>query len=187
MKARTFFVGALLAAAVLPVFDRLFSARAAERGQTNAAVAMRDSSFAWPTHFRGRPLTQLPLSPLELRFAQRFPGAIARFTDGSAQLVVRRVTHATRTLHPAADCFKAVGYDVAAARAHAEPDGMRWSCFIAEKDGVRLRVCERIVDEGGGVRFTDVSSWYWHALTRGGAPWWAITVVTPLAPAVRGV
>ena len=52
------------------------------------------------------------LGPIEERFARRFPGAIARFTDGERVLIVRQVTRPTRQLHPADDCFRAIGYTV---------------------------------------------------------------------------
>ncbi|MGE5339535.1 MAG: hypothetical protein ACM3PU_17025 [Gemmatimonadota bacterium] len=180
MKVRSFFVGACLAAAVLSVFASVVARRAARAAEADAAVATR-SSIEWPTHYRGRPLTQLALSPLDARFAHRFPGAIARFTDGAQTLIVRRVDVATRTLHPAGDCFRAAGYSTSAASARIDADGTHWRCFVAIRAGARLRVCERI--NAGGFDSpqgdTDVSAWYWKALTSTG-PWWAITVISPL-------
>ncbi len=157
--ARATFVGACLAAGVMPL----------------AVVAL--------TRDRGQPLTQLGLTPLEARFAHRFPGAIARFGAGREVLVLRHVTQPTRQLHPAADCFRAAGFAASAPRAHVDTDGAVWSCFVADRDGERLRVCERIERADRTQAWTDVSAWYWSALrARGsGAAWWATTVITPLA------
>ena len=180
MRGRTFFVGACLAAAVLSVIGSSVPRGAARAGDLDTAVATR-SSVEWPTHFRGRPLTQLALAPLDARFAQRFPGAIARFSDGAQALIVRYVEQPTRALHPAPDCFRAAGYVLTAATARIDADGMHWRCFTAARDGQRVRVCERIVerDFDTGRAWTDVSAWYWSALGSTG-PWWAVTVITPV-------
>jgi hypothetical protein len=175
MNVRTFFVGALLFAAALPLAGRLVTLRAGE----HAPPPERAVTVEWPTHFREQPLTQLPLGALEERFARRFPGAIARFTDGEQVLIVRQVTRPTRQLHPAEDCFRAVGYRIERPQPMADARGERWSCFAAERDGRRVRVCERIHDAAGG-EWTDASAWFWAA-QYGGGPWWAVTVVTPLA------
>jgi len=55
-----------------------------------------------------------------------------------------------------------------------------WRCFIAERDGERVRVCERIVD-AHDQDFTDASSWFWAAtLGRSTGPWRAMTRVEAL-------
>jgi hypothetical protein len=183
LKVRTFFVGACLAAAVWPGLAMFASPRAGDADAPLPAAGPR-SSIEWPTHFRGRPLTHLARTPVETRFAARFPGAVARFAvDGGREvLIARHVVHPTRMLHPARDCFRAVGYAVMPARAAVDEDGLRWSCFVAAREGRRLRVCERIHDAGQRA-WTDVSSWYWAAmLDRGGdsGPWRALTLVTPI-------
>ncbi|HTN49498.1 MAG TPA: hypothetical protein VMK32_08720 [Burkholderiaceae bacterium] len=177
MNVRTFFVGALLVAGVLPLAAWLPAA-----GRLSTASRLGPSvvdsvpeRIDWPTHFRDQPLTPLPLSELELRFAQRFPGAIARFTDGERIVILRQVDRPTRQLHPASDCFAALGYRVDRARPSVDADGMTWSCFLAERDGRRVRICERIHDRQGRA-WTDVSSWFWSA-QYGGGPWLALTVV----------
>jgi hypothetical protein len=111
-----------------------------------------------------------------MRFARRFPGAIRRFTDGDQLLIVRQVSRPTRQLHPAEDCFKAAGYTVGQAQPVVDTTGLQWRCFAALRDGIRLRVCERIVD-AQGAHWTDVSAWFWSA-QYGGGPWQATTVVT---------
>jgi exosortase len=180
-RLRNFFVGACLAAAVLSVFASIVARRAARAVEANAAVATRTSSVEWPTHFRGRPLTQLAPAPLDARFAHRFPGAIARFSDGTQTLIVRRVDQPTRTLHPATDCFRAAGYSTTVSSAQLDETGEHWRCFVAARNGARVRVCERIVAGRFGAHegYTDVSAWYWSALASTG-PWWAITVISAL-------
>lgn len=131
----------------------------------------------WPAAFEGRALRPLAAAPEDIRLARDFPGRIARFDDGRRQVVLRRVASATRQLHPARDCFHAIGYAV-------EPLPMRRiagtdfaSCFEAKRGGVTLHVCERILDSAGQ-SFSDVSSWYWPALFGGSTgPWLAATTV----------
>ncbi len=181
-RGRIVFVGACLAAAVLPPLgDRLVVPGTAGRDPA-AAVGVRSPAIEWPTHFRGQPLTRLPPTALEARFAARFPGAVARFTDGGQLVIVRHVRRPTRLLHPAGDCFRGAGYTVGAMTAAVDADGVRWRCFTAAQGGERLRVCERIAERlDGGHGWTDVSAWFWDAQRRGGAAaWWAVTVVTPL-------
>jgi hypothetical protein len=94
------------------------------------------------------------------------------------------VAHPTRQLHPASDCFRGAGCSLGAAASTVDDDGRRWRCFVARRDGERLRVCERIVEslgDDGGRAWTDVSAWFWDAQWRRGTGWWALTVVTPLA------
>lgn len=144
-----------------------------------ASPAARDPDPEWPARFRGRELIRLPLSPAETRWLRDFPGAAARFTDGERELLIRRVEQPTRRLHPAADCFKGLGYRVGKSEIR-EIEGDYWSCFTARRDGAAREVCERIHDERGGA-WTDASAWYWHALPRHGrGPWWAVTVAGPV-------
>jgi hypothetical protein len=175
MNVRTFFVGALLVAGALPLAGGVLS-RVSEPVFSATAAGDSNVSIEWPTHFRDQPLTQLPLGAIEQRFARRFPGAIARFTDGERVFIVRHVTHPTRQLHPAEDCFRALGFTIARPRPAVDDQGLRWSCFAAAAGDRRLRVCERIHDSAGG-EWTDVSAWFW-ASQYGGGPWRAITVVS---------
>ncbi|HET9205271.1 MAG TPA: hypothetical protein VFO28_03465, partial [Burkholderiaceae bacterium] len=63
---------------------------------------------------------------------------------------------------------------------HRDADARLWRCFVAERDGERLRVCERIVDADGQA-FVDASSWFWAAsLGRSTGPWRAVTRVEGL-------
>jgi hypothetical protein len=135
----------------------------------------------WPQQWEGRPLRPLAMSAVEQRFAARFPGAIARFSDGERVLVLRQVQQPTRMLHPAADCFRGLGYRIEHAGLERDAQLRLWRCFEAMgPDGQRLRVCERITAEDG-TAFIDPSSWFWAAaLGQSTGPWLAVTVVEAL-------
>jgi exosortase/archaeosortase family protein len=146
------------------------------------AVAMPQAAVEWPRTWQGKPLRPLALGAVEQRFAAHFPGRIARLTNDEDLLIWRHVTRPTRMLHPAADCYRALGYRVSGERLEAMQasapgaNGALWRCFTAEKNGQRLRVCEQLQDAAGRV-FTDTSAWYWAAaLGRSSGPWQAITV-----------
>jgi len=131
----------------------------------------------WPSHFEGKALKKLQLSEREKYFNNGFPGYIAKLTDGKKVLVIRWVTRATRKLHPASDCFKGVGYQVRVLPQRVDNENQRWSHFEAIKNGEKALVEERIFDHEGR-SWSDVSAWYWAALSgKSVAPWWAVTVV----------
>ena len=137
-----------------------------------------------PRTWQGVPVRPLALSAVEQRFADRFPGSIARLTDGRQIVVLREVAQPTRMLHPAADCYRAIGYRIEGERLertaeHADAPVQR--CFTARKGDVQLRVCEQIED-AHGQRFADTSAWYWAAaLGRSQGPWRAVTVTRALS------
>jgi hypothetical protein len=98
-------------------------------------------------------------------------------------VILRRVTTATRRLHPSGDCLKAAGYELGEASVVRSTDGGEWSRFTATGDGRRLRVHERIVSERDGSSWTDVPAWFWSALRHPlNGPWRAETVIEPLEP-----
>lgn len=131
----------------------------------------------WPTHFEGRALQALPMTPLEERFQQDFPGRVGRFTDGQREIVLRWVTQETRKLHASADCFKANGYRIKPLPLHRQGQEV-WSSFTATRGAVQLRVTERIAGPQGR-QWSDVSAWYWAAwMGRSAGPWWAVTVAS---------
>jgi hypothetical protein len=133
-----------------------------------------------PVRWQGQPLRPLALSEVEQRFARQFPGTLARMTDGHQVLVLRAVHRPTRMLHPAADCYRALGYSIAREQLQLDDERRMWRCFEAARAGRALRVCERIVDHRGA-GFTDASAWYWAALLgQSQGPWQAITVASPL-------
>ncbi|MEO7055869.1 MAG: exosortase Q [Caldimonas sp.] len=133
-----------------------------------------------PRELDGRPLRPLALGTVEARFAAHFPGRIARLTDERSVVVWRDVTAPTRMLHPAADCYRGLGYRIAEARLERDAEGRLWRTFVARRDGRRIRVAEPIVGRDA-TAFTDASAWFWAAqLGRSHGPWQAITVATPL-------
>jgi len=134
----------------------------------------------FPAQWNGAELRPLALSEVEHRFAQRFPGTIARLTDGQHVLVLRTVRRPTRMLHPATDCYQGLGYRISDERLESIAGQARWRCFIAKRSGQQLRVCERIEDAQGQT-FTDTSAWYWATVAgKSTGPWQAVTVARPL-------
>jgi len=109
-------------------------------------------SYHWPQSFEGKTLTALTMTDMEREFGKGFPGEIGNFLCGDQQIIMRYVTRATRKLHPAAEV----------------------------KAGQRLFLRERIVEIGNvHAEWSDVSSWYWHALLAPDeGPWLAITVIS---------
>lgn len=155
------------------------------RRHDEAAPATPHAPMEWPSEYEGRPLRPLALSAVEQRFAAAFPGAIGRFSDGERLLVLRDVERPTRMLHPAADCYRGLGYRVRGERLESDGERRLWRCFAATRPGHgELRVCERIEDldpQGRGAAWTDSSAWFWDAaLGRSAGPWRAVTRVEAL-------
>ena len=116
-------------------------------------------------------MRELSLTERDRRFAADFPGDVRRLSDGKVEYILSRVDAATRKLHPAEHCFRGAGYRI-------EPERMErnHSCFAAVK-GERLKVCQQIFN-AAGEHWSDVSSWYWHALlAQSQGPWWAVTEI----------
>lgn len=155
--------------------------RAADSGHAgNGTRASIHPTREFPTQWHGSTLRPLALSDVELRFAKHFPGTVARLTNDQQTLVLRTVNRPTRMLHPATDCYRGLGYHISDEQLEDQPDHTRWRCFIAERGGQRVRVCEHIED-ASGQGFTDTSAWYWAAIAgQSVGPWRAITVATPL-------
>lgn len=131
----------------------------------------------WPARFEGRLLAPLTPAPEDAALARSFPGKVSRFSDGRRQIVLRRLTSATRTLHPARNCFGALGYAITPAPIRIGADGQQSACFYATRRGKTSHVCEQVRDaEGRG--FADISGWYWSALLgRSRGPWIAVMTV----------
>ena len=133
-----------------------------------------------PKEWQGALMRPLALSEVELRFAQHFPGSVARMTDGKQVLVLRTVARPTRMLHPATDCYRGLGYRIRNEQLEVKTDQARWRCFVADRGGRAVRVCERIED-AQGQGYTDTSAWYWASVAgQSIGPWRAMTVATPL-------
>ena len=131
----------------------------------------------WPAQFEGKSLSPMPEADADNYFQNGFPGHVARFSDGRRQIVLRQVSEATRRLHPARDCFQALGYEIDNASMERQSKAQTRSCFDATKNGVTLRICEEITD-AEGTSYPEVSAWYWPALTgRSKGPWLAATIV----------
>jgi hypothetical protein len=153
------------AAALMP----LFAARDVIPTQT---AQLRE----WPHEFRGHPLIRVPLNDDEQRFLADFPGAVARFSDGSHDILMRWVDQPTRRLHPAEDCYRGWGYAVSQSKIRRDDDGTQWRCFTARSGDRERNVCEQLRDLEG-THFTDVSSWYWSAtLGQTTGPWLVTTI-----------
>lgn len=137
---------------------------------------VKQTSVEFPKYFENRQLQQLDLSEKEKFFLIEFPGEVKRFTDGRREIIIRFVTEATRKLHPATDCFLAIGFEIKTLPIKLDEKNNKWACFSAKKNKETLKVCERIYTDSGE-SWTDVSAWYWSALSDLNATgYWAITV-----------
>jgi hypothetical protein len=140
-------------------------------------LADGDADFSgWPKSFEGHSLRQQELSGKELDFAKGFPGKIARFSDGSREIIIRWVTVRTRKLHPASDCFRGMGYTVQNLPLYVDQEHREWNNLEASLGDIHLHVRELIFDDHGS-NWSTASSWYWAVLlgkTEG--PWWAVTI-----------
>src|SRR5262245_18056537 len=121
LAAKLMFAAVLSACAVLPL------------ARPPAKAAEHTAAPEWPKTWDGRGLRPLALSAVEQRFASRFPGHIARLTDGEQVLVLRAVNEPTRQLHPAADCYRGLGYRIEQARLETDAEQRLWRCFVAER------------------------------------------------------
>ncbi len=135
----------------------------------------------WPGYYDGKPLTKLDLTERERIFVRGFPGEVGRFSDGTREIIVRWVESPTRWLHPAADCFKGVGYTVTPLPMQYNFEDVAMGCFLASGDSPSLRVCEYIVEAGAADdrdSWTDVSSWYWQTVLSSDDDdgWWSFVV-----------
>ncbi len=170
---RLVFITATALAAILPLAGDPGGSRPSEN-----PLSIEWAEAMWLPE--GASVVRRPLTAVEERFANRFPGAIGRFADARQEWIVRVVNRPTRLLHPAADCFRGLGYTVRTPQVTVDAKDERWSCFAATRDGHSLQVCERIFDLDGG-RWTDTSAWYWSSLLgrkqAHQGPWWAVTRV----------
>lgn len=145
------------------LFAVLASAAALVSLLDKPAVAASTGAFpGWPARHEGRALTMLAPAPEDAWLANRFPGKIARFSDGARQIVLRWTPGATRLLHPAATCFRGSGYTIDHAPMRRASNGATSTCFRARKDEHTLLACERVMV--GDQSWPDISAWYWYAL-----------------------
>lgn len=126
------------------------------------------------THFQGQELVAVELGPVEEKFYRNFPGSIAVYQARDFRLIVRRVTRATRKLHPASHCLRAEGYEIG----EKTVGDAQWLSYRIAGKGEILRISERIREPSSGKAWPDISAWYWHALFHPAAgDWEAITVI----------
>jgi hypothetical protein len=167
LKARVEIAALLLAAAAAALAPFV----------TRSGGAVASAPFpVWSTHYEGRTLVELPLTPREAAFMQDFPGRVGRFSDGQREIIIRWIGTPTRKLHSAADCFRGSGYAITPIAARKSSDGSTMGCFRATLHGASMTVCEVIRDERGR-SWSDVSAWYWDGMLRSSAPpWWSFVV-----------
>jgi hypothetical protein len=163
---RALFLFAALAAALVPLLTR-----------THENASQFAGGFpGWPSHYEGRPLTELPLAAREQAFVRDFPGRVGRFSDGQREIIVRWVAEPTRRLHPASDCFRGSGYTITPLPLQRDAAGTPMGCFRASRHGETMRVCEALRDDHGQT-WPDASSWYWTTMLGGSdGPWWSVVV-----------
>ena len=137
--------------------------------------------LSWPSTFEGQRITQVPMSELNQKYADNFPGKIAVFRTGKSRIVFRWVTIATRQLHSSETCYRAGGYKITWLPEYIDSSKVKWSVFEAINENERLRVRERVFDSSGQ-NWTDLSSWYWAALlNQSKSPWWVVSEIQSLA------
>lgn len=131
----------------------------------------------WPQELDGQVLTRMPMTEKERGYNRNFPGKIARFTDGSREIIMRFVERPSRNVHPSADCLRGSGFELETQPIRRDQGANLWGCVLARRDGQTYRVCERIYDSEAKSGWYDVSSWYWAArLGQTQGPWWVVTV-----------
>lgn len=114
---------------------------------------------------------QLPLETRSAEYAKGFPGTIELFGKDDRRLVVRVINRATRRYHLSADCYRAIGYATEAMPLFQGVDGSMWGRVMAEREGEKIEVRERVVSLDGQ-SWTDPSSWFWSAmLGKSEGPW----------------
>jgi hypothetical protein len=128
------------------------------------------------TQFEGQALRPVAQEPLDARFAKGSNAHLQRYASEDSQLLVRTVHTVSRSLHPAADCYRGMGYSLSEIQLHKR-EGLVWRCFIASKGERKERVCERIESLADASSYTDTSAWFWAAaLGRSQGPWRALTL-----------
>ena len=110
----------------------------------NDSQKITQSFQQWPAEFEGLPLTRLAMSDKEQSFSTGFPGKIARFSDGSREIIIRYIKKPSRKVHPSADCFRGSGYKVSPQPISRDQNSHLWGCVVAEKNGTNYKVSERI-------------------------------------------
>ena len=145
-------------------------------GRTVVRSELGNGAFpGWPAEFEGRPLVADAMSPIEMGFAEEFPGKMARFKCGDKIVIMRWTDRATHRVHSASTCLEAAGWKIFPLSVVHRDDG-DWGTFDAEKDGTVLHVREQ-VKSSTGETIPDIPSWFYRALLdRSRSKWWIVTV-----------
>jgi exosortase/archaeosortase family protein len=174
--ARAF--GGWVAACSAVVLVGLFSASANGAAIKGSEWLPRD----WPETWDGHHLVAMEPDAMEEKFSEGFPGEIRRFALPDGQLILRRVTRATRMLHPTSHCLRASGFRLLhqPVTTQAEDGGPCLRYQMTSPDGKVWDVTEYVRGPGEHSFRTDsVSKWYWHALLHpSSGPWEAVTVMS---------
>ena len=136
--------------------------------------------FTAPPFTEIQQLTEQKLNAFALNQATGFPGQIFRYGDDHRDIVYKVVTKPTRRLHPAKDCYRALGFTISDEDLFRDELGQYWSVFRAVnlQSNQDYWVKEQIIDATGR-RFSDMSTWIWQAyLGKSIGPWWVKTIVT---------
>lgn len=168
------------------------------------AATASTTTVAWPKTWQGQTLSPIPLPSEWDSFLSGFPGAWAQFRVGDTGKVVlmRYCTIATRMLHPAENCYLALGGDCTPMPSLRDEQGHVWSRFeYTAPDGAKRTVSQcyfalseidtsrqlpaRVDDVSDWLRsatsWSDASAWYWASSMPGSdvRATLAITVAEP--------
>ncbi|MBI3098972.1 MAG: hypothetical protein HYY93_12135 [Planctomycetes bacterium] len=100
----------------------------------------------FPSSLKGRALVERPLTARERGVFADFPGRAGRFSDGEREVILRWVSERTRRLHPASECFAAIGYTIRPAPLRRDEQGWHWAALFGETQGPGLAwtIAERV-------------------------------------------
>jgi len=133
----------------------------------------------WPESEQGIWLEPVALPKEQAAFLENFPGAVRVYHAGESIWIYRWVTRPTRQVHPAADCYRASGWETRSQGQVTSPDGTRWSLTIAERGVREIEIHEQIRDQEGA-KWTEPSQWFWEALLGPSeGPWWVVSRIQP--------
>lgn len=169
-----------LAAALMPLLSPVLASRLNPAEQQTIAAGPQADFPGWPVQLDGKPLREIPLSETEAGFQAGFPGRVGKFEAQGEVVILRWISQETRRLHPAADCYKGLGYTASAQTVSKDASGS-WGRTLVSKGDQHLQVQEQLRDSAGQ-SWSDVSAWYWAAfLGQTQGPWWSVTRVA-IAP-----
>lgn len=132
------------------------------------------------TSYRGIPVFRIELTPSEKNFYRSFPGSIAVYESKNSKIILRKMTRATRMLHPASHCLRAEGFRIGNNSIIDDIDG-RWNSYIATRDSSIYHVREQIFCNKTKRTWPEVSSWFWRAFFHPNeGPWEAVTAIQSL-------